>query len=518
MSDVVADRKRHCWECRRRCLVCDSAQPDCKRCVASGTICPGYGDIKPARLRWLDIGRVKSRNKRSKRTVVATDEESTKARHQNHAIKPCEGQVTGISRHRMKTDLCALSEAVGYFNGCIYYDLVPMEQLGSNPFVYAISERHIKAGTMFPDYLRLTLVCTTLSHRINRLGLDPNHGALAQAFYQYRGVIIRSLREDASDGGRHISDVFIAGVVMLLLIDVSHDIARFVMATLIIRQVQHGASSNWRCHLEAIQRLITLRGGIKILAKSKRLDSLLLCFLGVSVLGNTTCPAHDIAMTDNHVKELEYMIRHYQGATFSFQMCPPPLFAEIIRMNSLRMRAAERQVSGEFSIEAYEILARIEEYSPTQWASSKPAAINNWLTLGAIYKLAAAIYCILSLQSSSVLPRNLSLRNRCVTHTQQLKSLLESTVANLSLKRFLLWPLIVLGVEASRGDLALKIFIEKQLAELSCHLGSYVPLAAKSVLERFWALGETDWDVCFDKPYAFATQIAVDLSRISPND
>jgi hypothetical protein len=56
-------RKRHCWECLRRCLVCDSTEPACKRCSASDTVCPGYSDVKPIRLRWLEPGRVKVRLK-----------------------------------------------------------------------------------------------------------------------------------------------------------------------------------------------------------------------------------------------------------------------------------------------------------------------------------------------------------------------------------------------------------------------------------------------------------------------
>jgi hypothetical protein len=237
----------------------------------------------------------------------------------------------------------------------------------------------------------------------------------------------------------------------------------------------------------------------------------------MSVLGNTTCPADEIAMTDNHRKELVGMLRHYDGVTFGFQMCPPTLFAEIIKINHLRVQAAKGGDRDALSTEARETRERIEKYSPTQWAISKPAATDCWLALGTIYKSATAMYCILSLQSSSLLPRNKTLRNCCCAHAQQLRCFLEGTMSNLGVKRFLLWPLIVLGVEASHGDATLRILIEKQLMDLSCFLGSHVPLAAKSVLQRFWVSQEMSWDGCFDRPYAFATQIAVDLSQISPN-
>jgi hypothetical protein len=95
-----------------------------------------------------------------------------------------------------------------------------MEQLGSNPFVYPISQKHVQYSTRYPDYLRFSLVCTTLSHRMNRIRPSAYHGALAEAFYRYKGVVIRSLREDPSFGRKQISDAFIAGIITLLLIDV----------------------------------------------------------------------------------------------------------------------------------------------------------------------------------------------------------------------------------------------------------------------------------------------------------
>jgi len=63
MLEVTKAHKRHCWECLRRCVVCDFTEPACKRCSASDTVCPGYGDVKPTRLRWLEPGRVKFRPK-----------------------------------------------------------------------------------------------------------------------------------------------------------------------------------------------------------------------------------------------------------------------------------------------------------------------------------------------------------------------------------------------------------------------------------------------------------------------
>jgi hypothetical protein len=53
-------------------------------------------------------------------------------------------------------------------------------------------------------------------------------------------------------------------------------------------QVQHGASLNWRCHLDGVQKLIKLRGGFHALAESRSLEPLLIClwlYVGLAKIG-----------------------------------------------------------------------------------------------------------------------------------------------------------------------------------------------------------------------------------------
>ncbi|KIX09109.1 uncharacterized protein Z518_00187 [Rhinocladiella mackenziei CBS 650.93] len=341
----------------------------------------------------------------------------------------------------------------------------------------------------------------TLSHRINRTRNDLQCNALAESFYRYRGNVIRSLREDINVEHKRTGDIVIAGIMSLLLAD-----------------VQQGALSNWRCHLEGIQRLITLRGGIRALAGSQNLEPLLLCSMSVAVMGNTTCPASDLAMTSSHLDELDFILEQYGRGISPFQMCPPPLFAEIIKINHLRMRAAKYEPTGteDHSQEAYEILGRIHGFSPEQWAESKPSSKEDWMLLGNVYQAAVALYGISSLQSLSLLPLTCSLRTHCATHGRFLQVLLNEALSSPRTKRFVLWPLVLLGMEAVNGGAAMRAFVEKQLPQMSRHVGTHVPLTAKGVLERFWASGETRWDACFDRPYVFVAQIAVDLSGILP--
>ncbi|KAB5555034.1 putative C6 finger domain protein [Coniochaeta sp. 2T2.1] len=530
-NDMDNAPRRHCWECRRRCLVCDFTRPACKRCTSSGALCPGYSDTKPPQLRWLAPGRVTSRRHKGRRarssgtdasrpntsspgatTVAATAPPSPPESHQKSVVVP-------IPRLELMTEVHVIFEAVEYFNTCIYQDLVPLRELGPNPTIYPILPHHVEASALFPDYIRLSLIATTLTHRLNRTRDAGFSKKLMETFYLYRGLALRSLREDIDVEHKRTSDVVLAGIMNFLLLDVGLPLLH---ADDIVKpqtdfspwQVQQGCTSNWRHHLDGVQKLITLRGGMRGVAQSKPLEASLLCFVLLAVIGNTTCPASDMTTSQWHLDQLDFILERYGSKMFPFLTCPPPLFAEIVKVNHLRMRAIQQQGLG--TTEGVEILHRLDLFSAEEWALSKPYSIKPWLSIGNVYKASITIYCILSLQSLSVLPQSDALRARCATEGRNLQWFLAEAASSPGIGRFMLWPLVMLGVEAVNGPQQLQQFVQQQLPEMSRHVGSFAPLTAKSVLEKFWASGHTSWDACFDKPYAFATQIAVDMSRITP--
>jgi hypothetical protein len=61
----------------------------------------------------------------------------------------------------------------------------------------------------------------TLSHRINRTRSDPQSKPLAEKFYLYWGLAVRSLNEQLDVQDRQTSDLVMAGIMTLLLADVS---------------------------------------------------------------------------------------------------------------------------------------------------------------------------------------------------------------------------------------------------------------------------------------------------------
>lgn len=235
-------------------------------------------------------------------------------------------------------------------------------------------------------------------------------------------------------------------------------------------------------------------------------------------MGNTSSPASDLALTPVHLEELGFVIEQYGNRLFAFQGLPTPLFSEIIKINYVRMRAAKSMsvVTDDLIYEAYEILHRIESFSPEQWTESKPSSKSEeWLLLGKVHRAAVALFCIHSLQSVSVLSHIPLHREICGAHGWNLHILLKQAVSSPSTKRFMLWPLVVLGVEAVNGAVALRSFVQWQLPELCRDTGMLAPLIARDILEKFWNSGETDWDSCFDRPYAFMMEPAVEVSKLS---
>jgi hypothetical protein len=207
------------------------------------------------------------------------------------------------------------------------------------------------------------------------------------------------------------------------------------------------------------------------------------------------------------------------SALSPFQFCPPSIFAEIVKINHLRHKATDysHARSTDLSHEAHEILRRVQAFSTQNWADSKPSSTLEWVLIGNSYQLAVALYCISALQSLSVLPRTPHLRVLSAAYGERLQNHLDLALQSPSTRALVLWPLVVLGVEAVHANAATRAFVRNHLVELSRAVGSYAPLTAKDVLETFWASGETGWDLCFPTSYAFTTQIAADTSGLLPN-
>lgn len=402
-------------------------------------------------------------------------------------------------------------------NDCIYQDLEPLLQLGQNSYIYQVSPSTVQDANACPEYIQLGMICMTLNHRMTRLRCSDGASSLshsqaeaavlAEKFLRFRGWAIRSLSEHLGTAEGRNTDMLMAGIVTLLLND-----------------LQSGTSlDTWRYHLGGLRSLASFRGGYLSLVGSTALEPVLLCLWHLTVIGNTTCPASDLAMTSAHLDALELVLERHAGATTPFQMCPPPLFAEIIKINHLRMRVYQSILGSDMHVfrhESQTILDRVHDFSPELWACEK-ASPGHRIVLGSVYQAAVALYCILSLQSMAVLATSPDLGRLCSTHGRHLRTLVCHGLGSPVTKRFMLWPLVVLGVEAGQQQAddqqeasSKQCFVVESLTSLSYDVASYMPLMAKKVLQDFWKSGDGHWDSCFKKPIPFTVQLAVDISRI----
>lgn len=283
----------------------------------------------------------------------------------------------------------------------------------------------------------------------------------------------------------------------------------------------------------------------------------------MAVYGNTTCPANDLVGAATCLDCIEFILQRCTNATTAFQLCPPELFVEIIKINHLRSRTATakqprrlKAYSGGATIspddeelarrEATDIMARVAAFSPDLWADHKQHQPSraSWALAGTLYQAAVTMYCIGSLQSASVLPPRCPVldarRAACLRLAHAILSAEGGgLLASPSTRRFMLWPLVVMGVEAGAAQeegeemegqsggggygATLKAFVSEQLVKLAGDLGTNVPLTAKGVLDVFWAgypsllpvsYGRARWDDCFDRPYVLTAQIAVDTGQL----
>ncbi|OKL56122.1 hypothetical protein UA08_08707 [Talaromyces atroroseus] len=498
-DDMEETGKRHCWECRRRRLVCDFTRPECNRCSRAGIVCPRYGDTKPLSLKWLVPGVVQSHDRRPRKRNVGNIPDATAERSLANA------RGMAVSPRHMEMIVPAesdLVQATEYFNAYVGPSIQPVLEVVPEFGIPLISPAIFQKCLGCPSHIRHFMICTALGHRMNHNGAQCN--ALERKYLHYRGLMIKSLRSDINvecTAGRR-GGYTIAGILALLLTD-----------------ARQGASyQSWRHHLEGIRKIIKLRGGMRVSSGTVGIMPSLNLFMLTAVLGDTTSPASDLAILPAHLEDVEYMVNTHADENHAlYIMFPSPLFAGTAKTNYLRMRAAKDKSveAGELAHEAYDILDVVLSFSPENWAKTKTKALQkDCMLLGNLYKAAVALFCISSLQSVSALPMTPFLTRTCAALSQQLQSFLGEALLSQKFERIIIWPLVVLGAEAVRGDAAMRDFVRKGLLEVSGYTGTITPRMAKSVVERFWASGKTRWDDCFDESYMFLGAHGIDCREL----
>jgi hypothetical protein len=255
----------------------------------------------------------------------------------------------------------------------------------------------------------------------------------------------------------------------------------------------------------------------------------------LDIIGSTTSPHVEVHAAGRQLEVMSLLpVLYGNGLTTCFP-CPPDLLSEVIRINHLRSRfPSVRAVNTDPALlretkhsAALDILRRVRAFPTDKWAAevvvglggsdtaASEAGFSGWHAIATIYQSAIAIYCMASLFQDAepctpgdtappgqLVPEVLaSARKAC---SSVLLSRLREVSRCAQLRKMILWPLFVAGVEAE--DEATERFITGELQWISNALGGAAPLVAKDLLEkRVWGLrsGRRSWDGLFDQPYVF---------------
>lgn len=106
-------------------------------------------------------------------------------------------------------------------NSRVFPRIAPLLELGPNSAIYQISPKLFQNGMTRPEYMRLSVICLTLSHRMNQTRDSIYSNTLAPTFFHYRGLVIRSLHEEIDVDYKRTSNLVVAGILTLIIIDVS---------------------------------------------------------------------------------------------------------------------------------------------------------------------------------------------------------------------------------------------------------------------------------------------------------
>ncbi|KAK3693138.1 fungal-specific transcription factor domain-containing protein [Podospora appendiculata] len=499
-----------CWECRRRRLVCDAASPVCSKCRSSGIVCPGYGDNKP--LTWLAPGRVISRGRRRRHIPALTSDFKNGAAaiddsSKDQLLVSFANTKAVVARPGMelRTATCDIVEALCYYNSAVYPDYTS-NQLEPSPFIIQCP---LPVISLVPTAIVHTLVSVALSHRLftlsgNNTACSPSSGPASKTWsrlYHHRDLAIRALNDLVADEKTRTADITIGSVY-----------------TFLYAVLQQSITPNWRQHVDGFVKLVELRGGFEsIIHTSPHMHMPLLGFWIVGVLANTTSPPTNQIQACSHPGTAAIALSLYDQLYYPTIPCPSSLLRDILAINNLRSLAAsvpdgppdmnsDRRVltTTSYEEEGLQILARIEAFVPETWARARNSPhADEWILVGRIFQAAAALYCIMSLQALQIFTSAYyDVDTARALHAHDLHVLLRKAMAILRVRRCMMWPLVVLGVEVARADASVRAFVGQELARSSREQGASLPFVARAVLERFWASGREGWDECFDSPQA----------------
>ncbi|KFY90276.1 hypothetical protein V498_06069 [Pseudogymnoascus sp. VKM F-4517 (FW-2822)] len=411
-------------------------------------------------------------------------------------------------------DSQAVLHAIDYYNSMISPDLVPVEN-PENPYRFSSSDVRFLPPTVLHN-----LFSIVFSHElIRRDGIHSDNGSQSSvAVYSHRGLALRSLNQDLASPETQTSDMVIACILMFTLAELQLSVCR-----------------DWDKHITGVKKIIELRGGLKNVAgRDKHLDAMLAYFMIIDVMSFTTSPrpamAHTNSWMNDQIQYLEIIPDLYKSGVSTCFACPTELFVDIIRINQLR--AAEQLETNihQLTTSSQDVLNHVLQFSSLKWVATYLCGQNSettsdihavepimsgWLSVAEIYHAAVTLYCLGSLSPligviqsvSSISQARIASYNSIKLH---LRNIFLAKDGAAQMRKLLIWPLVIAGIETRKEDSSFRLFITTQLNWMSSALGTYAPIEARQFLESHWRSvdhclpsEEKPWESMFDKHFVF---------------
>ena len=245
-------------------------------------------------------------------------------------------------------------------------------------------------------------------------------------------------------------------------------------------------------------------------------------------MGSTTSPTVEVDSARRQLDVVDMLPTLYGDGLSTSLPCPPQLMEDIIHVNHLRSKTIGEDLSDEQSrTAAFQILKRIRSFSVENWTAGVRSKLQadaksssnseqlgpscwDWQCVASTYQSAAALYCIDSLLNDECTQARLS-KLRLAYREILLRNLRDiASNSQNQLRKLVIWPLIIAGIEVDARDSISKEFILGELAWTCSALGTASPLVARGLLTRVWSShwpaernARSKWGSLFDRPYCF---------------
>ena len=419
-----------CLTCRKRQVKCDGNRPTCNRCPKDKLSCRGY----KGQLRFVQVNPTKPAKTGRSRPIPVSKEDQTLP-------------TFPLTKHICvdQRDVWTLTQCAHYWNEEVIPSILPAERPFFRPLVTL--DWHWQE---LPKVAMCFVILAFRSTQAAKLLMDPTS---QPDLCHYRGMGLRELPQYLDGAATDPQGIALSSIMMLMLSDLLLP------------------DSTWLLHLEAVQRIVAMRGGVAECIKAMPdLKFVMVQYLVTDALTSTTSNSAQLQR-----RVMENMVRDIPNIDFQCVtcgcICPAELLLAVARTS--RLRAVRRQaliISDETEPEPCEkdfakLLEDIESLNCEAWAvrmshlglvhpitesNVRPCTSTAGLThVAQTFQAAALLYLHLSCSDSN----NATTIPRAQAASKQLYAASNALFAKAShnwngpldtqLWKFITWPLVI---------------------------------------------------------------------------